>query len=54
MEVFAAAYRDNLTLNYQGIPYDRLTPHQQSLLLDLINVYVGRIARATLRSDWTK
>jgi len=56
MEVFAAAYRDNLTLNYQGIPYDRLTPHQQSLLLDLINVYVGRIrpGHAEIRLDEVK
>jgi hypothetical protein len=53
MEVFAAAYRDNLTLNYQGIRYDRLTPDQQSLLLDLINVYVGRIrpGHAEIRLD---
>jgi hypothetical protein len=43
VEVFAAAYRDNLTLNHQGIRYDRLTPDQQSLLLELISVYVGRI-----------
>jgi Protein of unknown function (DUF3500) len=43
MEVFAAAYRDNLTLNYQGIRYDRLNAQQRALLLDLINVYVGRI-----------
>ncbi|HVC62566.1 MAG TPA: DUF3500 domain-containing protein [Acetobacteraceae bacterium] len=43
MEVFAAAYRDNLTLGYQGINYDRLTPAQQALLRGLIGVYVGRI-----------
>jgi hypothetical protein len=43
MEVFAAAYRDNLTLSYQGIRYDRLTPDQQGLLRDLIGVYAGRI-----------
>ena len=30
-EVFAAAFRDNLTLDYQGIRYDRLTPDQQAL-----------------------
>ena len=56
MEVFAAAYRDNLTLNYQGIQYDRLTPDQQSLLLDLINVYVGRIrpGHAEIRLDEVK
>jgi hypothetical protein len=56
MEVFAAAYRDNLTLSYQGIGYDRLTPAQQSLLLDLINVYVGRIrpGHAEIRLDEVK
>ena len=32
VEVFAAAYRDNLTLDYQGIRYDRLAPDQQALL----------------------
>lgn len=53
MEVFAAAYRDNLTLNYQGIRYDRLTAQQQTLLLDLMNVYVGRIrpGHAEIRLD---
>jgi len=56
IEVFTAAFRDNVTLNYQGIPYDRLTPHQQSLLLDLINVYVGRIrpGHAEIRLDEVK
>jgi hypothetical protein len=56
MEVFAAAYRDNLTLNYQGINYDALTPEQQTLLLDLINVYVGRIrpGHAEIRLDEVK
>jgi hypothetical protein len=56
MEVFAAAYRDNLTLNYQGIQYDHLGPHQQSLLLDLINVYVGRTrpGHAEIRLDEVK
>ena len=56
MEVFSAAFRDNLTLNYQGIRYDRLTPGQQSLLLDLINVYVGRIrpGHAEVRVDEVK
>ena len=56
IEGFAAAYRDNLTLNYQGIRYDRLTPNQQSLLLELINVYVGRIrpGHAEIRLDEVK
>lgn len=55
-EVFAAAYRDNLTLDYQGIRYDSLTPDQQALLLDLIGVYVGRIrpGHAEIRLDDVK
>ena len=43
IEVFTAAFRDNTTLHCQGIRHDRLNPHQQSLLLELIEVYVGRI-----------
>jgi hypothetical protein len=56
MEVFAAAYRDNLTLDYQGIRYDRLTSPQQALLLDLIAAYVGRIrpGHAEIRLDEVK
>jgi hypothetical protein len=55
-EVFAAAYRDNLTLDYQGIRYNRLTADQQALLLDLIGVYVGRIrpGHAEIRLDEVK
>jgi hypothetical protein len=56
VEVFAAAYRDNLTLDYQGIRYNRLTADQQALLLDLIGVYVGRIrpGHAEIRLDEVK
>jgi len=56
IEVFTAAFRDNATLNYQGIRYDRLTTHQQSLLLELIEVYVGRIrpGHAEIRMDEVK
>ncbi len=43
IEIFAAAYRDNLTLSYQGIGYAQLSEAQQALLRDLIGVYVGRI-----------
>jgi hypothetical protein len=55
-EVFAAAYRDNLTLDHQGIRYDSLTGDQQALLLDLIAVYVGRIrpGHAEIRLDEVK
>jgi hypothetical protein len=55
-EVFAAAFRDNLALHYQGIRYDSLTPEQQALLLDLITVYVERIrpGHAEIRLDEVK
>lgn len=56
MEVFAAAFRDNLTLNYQGIRHDRLTPDQQAMLVELVTAYVGRIrpGHAEIRLDEVK
>lgn len=53
IEIFAAAYRDNLTLTYQGLPYGRMTPAQQALLADLIAVYTDRIrpGHAALRRE---
>jgi hypothetical protein len=42
-EVFTAAFRDNVELRYQGIPYGELSSAQQRLLLGLVDVYVGRI-----------
>lgn len=42
-ETFATAFRDNLELAYQGIRYGDLTPDQQALLVQVIEVYVGRI-----------
>ena len=42
-ELFAAAYRDNLVLDYQGIRWRELSHGQQHLLLDLIGTYVGRV-----------
>jgi len=42
-EVFTAAFRDNLELSYQGIPYGELSSGQQKLLLELVETYVGRI-----------
>jgi Protein of unknown function (DUF3500) len=44
-ELFAAAFRDNLELDYQGIRWRELSRDQQHLLVDLIGTYVGR-ARA--------
>ncbi|HLJ18935.1 MAG TPA: DUF3500 domain-containing protein [Stellaceae bacterium] len=42
-ELFAAAYRDNLVLDYQGIRWGELSDAQQHLLLELIGTYVGRV-----------
>ena len=42
-ELFAAAFRDNLELGYQGISWNELSDHQQRLLEDLIGTYVGRM-----------
>ncbi len=44
-EVFTRAYRDNFELRYEGIAFGDLTDAQQALLLQLVEVYVGR-ARA--------
>ena len=40
-EVFTTAYRDNFELKYEGIRYDELAGDQQSMLLDVIGLYVG-------------
>ena len=42
-ELFTAAFRDNFELKYEGIPYGELTTQQQTILLDLISIYVNRI-----------
>ena len=42
-EVFTAAFRDNLEMKYQGIRYDELSSAQQTLLLELAQLYIGRI-----------
>src|SRR5215472_4995643 len=41
-ELFAAAFRDNLELDYQGIRWGELSELQQRLLMDLMGTYVGR------------
>jgi len=43
-ELFTAAFRDNFELKYEGIPYGELATQQQTLLLDLISIYVNRIS----------
>jgi hypothetical protein len=42
-EVLTVAFNDNLRLPYAGIRYDDLTAAQQSVLRDLIGVYLNRI-----------
>jgi hypothetical protein len=37
----AQAFRDNLVLDYAGLPGSKLTAGQRTMLLDLIGVYVG-------------
>lgn len=42
-ELFTAAFRDNFEMKYEGIRYGDLSRAQQEGLLDLVDVYVGRI-----------
>ena len=42
-EVLAAAYADNLRMPYEGIRYGDLTTTQQTVLRDLIGVYLNRV-----------
>jgi hypothetical protein len=42
-DVLAGAFRDNARVPYQGIRYAELTPLQQGLLLNLIELYVGNL-----------
>jgi hypothetical protein len=52
-EVLAAAYNDNVRIPYEGIRYDELSSAQQSLLRDLIGVYLHRMRpdHARIRLD---
>jgi len=43
MEAFTAAFRDNLTLRYEGLPFGELSGVQQEQLVPLVQLYVGRI-----------
>ena len=53
MESLAQAYRDNLVLDYAGLPAARMTGRQQELLLELIAEYVGNMkeGHARVRMD---
>jgi len=43
------AFRDNLVLDYAGLPASRLDDSQRTLLLDLIGEYVGNMAEGHAR-----
>jgi hypothetical protein len=53
VELFTAAFRDNFEMKYEGLRYDELSRVQQDGLLDLLDVYVGRIrpGHAAIRMD---
>jgi hypothetical protein len=53
VELFTAAFRDNFEMKYEGIRFDDLGRDQQEGLLDLLDVYVGRMrpGYAAVRMD---
>jgi hypothetical protein len=56
VELFTAAFRDNLEMKPEGLPFGGLSSPQQRLLLDLLATYVGRIrpGHAEVRLDEVK
>jgi hypothetical protein len=42
-DVFATAFRDNMTMKFEGLRHDELDKRQQELLAALIKVYVDRV-----------
>jgi hypothetical protein len=42
-EDFTTAFRDNLVLDYAGIPYEELSAQQHDLLLQLVSYHIGRM-----------
>jgi hypothetical protein len=52
-DVFATAYRDNMTMKYEGLRYDEFDKGQQELLARLIKTYVDRLppGHAEIRLD---
>jgi hypothetical protein len=55
-EIFTAANRDNFELKFEGIRYQELSKEQQTLLIKLIETYVGNIrpGHAKIRMDEVK
>lgn len=56
----AQAYKDNLVLDYAGVPASQLNKQQKALLLELIAEYVGnmkeghaRVRMEEVRGIWT-
>ena len=43
-DCLAQAYKDNLDLDYAGIPASKLNKEQQALLLEVVKLYVGNMA----------
>jgi hypothetical protein len=56
VELFTAAFRDNLEMKPEGLPFGGLSSQQQRLLLDLLATYVDRIrpGHAEVRLDEVK
>ena len=54
--VFAAAFRDNFELRYEGVKFDDLSSHQQAIMFDLIGTYINRMRpdHAQLKLDEIK
>jgi hypothetical protein len=52
-DVMATAFRDNMTMKYEGLRHDELDKRQQELLAALIKVYVDRMppGHAAIRLD---
>jgi hypothetical protein len=55
-EVFTSAFRDNFELRYEGLPYTELSTSEQAALLNLIELYVGRVrpGHAQVKMDEVK
>ena len=54
--VFAAAFRDNFEVRYEGLKFDDLSSHQQAIMFDLIGTYINRMRpdHAQLKLDEIK
>jgi hypothetical protein len=55
-EGFTSGFRDNVQIKYEGIRYDELSAEQRDQLVNLVEVYVGRMrpGHAAVRMDEVK